>query len=185
MSFLSQPLQDVLIRPQRQIGNGTNIIKIQVVVNENTTDTLTITKQPVQQGAAITDHAYMEPTAFSHSIYFAAPGFTGGISLSQIYQQLLTLQSSAVPFDVVTPKRIYHSMLMTALSMTTDKLTENCLAIHASYQQIITVPLLATSVPRINQKSPKTTAATQNTGQKSGLLTATGGQGYQGPTPPP
>jgi Dit-like tail protein len=170
VSFLSQPLQNVLIRPKRMIGT----IAVQVVVSEQTTDNLTITKQPVQQGAAITDHAYMEPTQFSHTIYFAAPGFTGGTSLSQIYQQLLTLQASAQPFDIVTPKRIYHSMLMTALSQTTDKLTENCLAIHATYQQIILVPILAATVPRANQKTPAKTSPTQNSGQKSVLLQAVG-----------
>jgi len=168
MSFLSQPVQNILIKPKRMVGT----IAIQVVVNETTTDTLTVTKQPVQQGAAITDHAYMEPTVFSHSIYFAAAGFTGGANLSQIYQQLLTLQATAQPFDIVTPKRIYHTMLMTTLTQTTDKLTENCLAIHATYQQIIMVPVLAAAVPRIQQKNPGSTGATQNGGQKSIIVQA-------------
>lgn len=170
MSFLSQPLQDVLIRPKRSIGE----ISIQVVVNEQAIDTLTITKQPVQQGASITDHAYMEPTVFSHTIYFSAPGFTGGTSLNEIYKQLLDLQSSAEPFDVVTPKRIFKDMLMASLTQTTDKLTENCLAIHASYQQVILVPVLASAVPRISQKSPGRTGATQAGGQKSVLLKTLG-----------
>lgn len=148
-------------------------IAVQVVVDENTTDTLTITKQPVQQGASITDHAYMEPTVFAHTIYFAAPGFTGGDSLGQVYQQLLKLQSSATPFTIVTPKRVYSNMLLTTLSQTTDKNTENCLSIHASYQQVILVPVIAASVPRSAQKSAGSTGATQNTGQKSVALKAT------------
>ena len=169
MSFLSQPLQNVLIQPKRTIGNASVTIAVQVVVNEQTTDTLTVTKQPVQQGAAITDHAFMEPTQFTHTIYFAAPGFTGGTSLNQIYTQLQNLQSSAVPFTIVTPKRTYTSMLMTSLGMTVDKLTENCLAIHASYQQIILVPVTTAVVPRINQKTPAKTGATQNAGSQSVL----------------
>jgi hypothetical protein len=163
VSFLSQPVQDILIKPKRQIGT----IAVQVVVSEQTTDTLTITKQPVQQGAAITDHAYLEPTTFSHSIYFSNNSFTGGTSLSQIYTQLQNLQASAVPFDIVTPKRIYKNMLMTTLTNTVDKQTENVLAIHASYQQVIFVPILATTVPRSNQRSPAKTQATQNTGQST------------------
>lgn len=165
MSFLSQPLQTLLIRPKRKIDS----IAVQVVVSEQTTDTLTVTKQPVQQGASITDHAYMEPTVFAHSIYFQDNLST---SLSKIYQQLLALQASAEPFDIVTPKRIYKSMLMTTLSQTTDKLTENCLAIHASYQQVILVPILAAAVPRTLQKNPASTAATQSGGQKSAIRTA-------------
>lgn len=176
MSFLSQPLQNILIRPVRMVGT----IAVQCVVNEQTNDTLTITKQPVQQGASITDHAYLEPTTFSHSIYFAAPGFIGGKSLAQIYQDLLDLQATAVPFDIVTPKRIYHSMLLTSISQTTDKLTENCLAIHANYQQIIIVPILAGTVPRIRQKNPGSTGATQNGGNKSVLLQGSNSVGFGG-----
>ncbi len=174
MSFLSQPLQDILLKPTRKLGD----IAVQVVVNETTTDTLTITKQPVQQGASVTDHAYMEPTSFSHTIYFTSGattlGISAGKSLDQIYQELLTLQASAIPFDIVTPKRIYHNMLMATLTQTTDKLTENCLAIHATYQQIIIVPILATTVPRINQKNPGSNGATQNGGNKSALFTLFG-----------
>lgn len=175
MSFLSQPLQTIFIRPKRLIGE----IAVQVVVNEQTTDTLTVTRQPVQQGASIADHAYMEPTSFAHTIYFAASGFENLFSsssdaLAQAYKQLLTLQSQAIPFDIVTPKRIYHDMVMTTLTMTTDKNTENCLAIHATYQQIIIVPVLATTVPRSNQKNPGSNGATQNGGNKSALFTLFG-----------
>lgn len=173
MSFLSQPLQTIFIKPARMVAN----IKIQVTVNEQTADTLTITKQPVQQGATITDHAYLEPTAFSHTIYFAAAGVEGlvsGNSLAQIYQQLLTLQANAIPFDIVTPKRIYHNMLMAALTQTTDKLTENCLAIHATYQQVILVPVLATSVQRSKLSNPGSNSPTQNGGAKSALFSLFG-----------
>lgn len=174
MSFLSQPLQDILLKPTRKLGT----IALQVVVNETTTDTLTITRQPVQQGASVADHAYMEPTAFAHSIYFTSGGttlgFSAGKSLDQIYQSLLELQASAIPFDIVTPKRIYHDMLMSSLVQTTDKLTENCLAIHATYQQVIFVPILATTVPRTSQRNPGSNGATQNGGAKSALFTLFG-----------
>jgi hypothetical protein len=167
MSFLSQPLETIFIQPKRMIGT----IAVQVVTNEVTTDTLTITKQPVQQGAPITDHSYMEPATFSHTIYFAAPGFTGGTSLNEIYTQLQSLQSSRIPFTLVTPKRIYTNMLMGNLTNTTDKLTENCLAIHANYQQVILVPVsTTTAIPRSHQKNAGSTGATQNAGNKSILF---------------
>lgn len=160
MSFLSEPVQNILVFNKRYIGS----IRVQVVVSEQTTDVLTVTKQPVQQGASITDHSYKEPTVFAHSIYFQDNLTT---SLSKLYQQLLDLQSSGEPFIIVTPKRTYKSMLMTSLAQTTDKLTENCLAIHASYQQVILIPIESATVPRINQKNPGTTAATQSAPKKS------------------
>lgn len=165
MSFLSQPLSLIPIRPQRKIGT----IEVNVVVNESTTDNLTITKQPVQQGASITDHAYKEPTVFSTTILFA-DNLT--LSLSKIYQNMLDLQVSRVPFDVVTPKRIYHNMLMSTLSQTTDKNTENCLSISASFQEVIIVSVTTTQVPRSKQRNPGNTGATQPAGKKQSALSS-------------
>lgn len=162
MSFLSEPFTLIPIRPVRKIGE----INVQVVVSENTTDTLTITKQPVQQGASITDHAYMEPTGFSTAMYFKDNLST---SLSKIYQDLLDLQSSRVPFDIITPKRIYHNMLMSSLSQTTDKSTENVLKIDAAFQAIVIVSVVATSVARSQQRNPGATGATEPAGKKSFL----------------
>ncbi len=170
MSFLSEPISIIPIRPVRKIGS----ITVNVVINENTTDTLTITKQPVQQGASITDHAYKEPTGFSTSILFKDNLTT---SLSKIYQNLLELQTSRVPFDIITPKRIYKSMLMATLSQTTDKNTENCLAVNASFQEIIIVKVSTTQVARKNQKNAGATGKTEKAGKKSGALILTEGIG--------
>lgn len=163
MSFLTQPITlQTLFGKNRMIGN----ITVNVIINESTNDTLTITKQPVQQGASITDHAYKEPTTLSMTILFADGFFT---SLSELYQNLLDLQNSRVPFDVVTPKRIYHNMLMATLGMTTDKQTENSLAISVSFQEVILVNVATASVPKSKQLLSAVTGAIQNAGKKSAL----------------
>lgn len=162
MSFLSQPISLIPIKPLRKIGD----ISVNVVLTENTNDTLTITKQPVQQGASITDHAYKEPTALAMTVLFSA---NLGLNLDKLYQQLLDLQSSRIPFDIITPKRIYRSMLMGTLVQNTDKNTENCLSINASFQEIIIVKVSTTQVPRSKQRQPGATGATENAGKKSAL----------------
>lgn len=170
MSFLPEPITiQSLFGQGRSFGAVPpfNPITVQVVVNENTSDVLTITKQPVQQGANITDHAYKEPTTFSMQIFFAD---NLGVSLSKVYQNLLDLQSYRAPFDVITPKRIYHNMLISSLGLTTDKATENTLAISLSFQEVIIVQVVTTQVPRARQKSPGKTGATQNAGQKQSFL---------------
>jgi hypothetical protein len=48
-----------------------------------------------------------------------------GLSPKETYQELLDLQNSRVPFDVVTGKRIYTNMLIRALEVTTDRTSEN------------------------------------------------------------
>lgn len=181
MSFLSQPITlQSLFGPKRQIGP----IDVQVVTNESTTDKLSITQQPVQQGASISDHSFKEPTTFSMNVLFKNNGllsgllstFTGG-GLSKIYQDLLDLQDSRMPFDILTPKRIYHNMLFASLSQTTDKSTENCLSISASFQEIIIVSISTVSVSRSALKNAGSNGATQNAGKKSALLSLKEGVG--------
>ncbi len=164
MSFLSVPVSLFATRA-RKIGD----IKVDVIIQESTNDTLTITKQPVQQGASISDHAYKEPTALSMSILFR-DNLTK--SLSKIYADLLKLQIAREPFFVTTPKRIYSNMLISSLGQTTEKGTENCLAISIQFQEVILVPVSTTTVPRAAQKNPGNTAATQKAGRKQSGLDA-------------
>lgn len=182
MSFLSQPISIFPIQPQRSIGGGIDgmaPILMQVVVDERTTDTLTITKQPVQQGASITDHSYLEPTVFSSTAYFKdnqnilqeINSFNSpSTGLAKIYATLLNLQSLRMAFTIVTPKRIYTSMLLASLSQTTDKNTENCLSVSMAFQQVIIVSVSTTNVPRTSQANPGATGATQSAGTKQSAL---------------
>lgn len=180
MSFLTEPTSLILSGKKRQIATITGY----VVINESTTDTLTITKQPVQQGASITDHSYKEPTGFSTTVYFSKTfldtlQFTNA-SLLELYQQLLDLQSSRLPFDITTPKRIYRNMLMSSLSQTTDKNTENILSISMAFQEVIIVSVTTTSVPREQLKNPGSNGPTQPAGVKQSIISksADAGSGF-------
>lgn len=169
MSFLSQPITFFSGAKRTLAG-----ITLQVVVSENTNDTVTITKQPVQQGASITDHAYKEPTTLTMEIYFRDNPLE---SLSAIYKDLQDLQNAREPFTVTTPKRVYDNMLIAVLGNQTDKLTENCLRINLSLQEVIIVSVTMASVPRTRQRSAGTTGGTSNVGKKSALLSLKQGIG--------
>lgn len=171
MSFIVQPQTLFAIGPSRSFAG----IKGYCIITENATDAIEITQQPVQQGASIADHAFKKPGSFSMQIQFQASLF--GQSLAQIYQSLLTLQSSLQPFDVITPKRTYSNMLFASLGQTTDKKTENVLSIAASFQEVILVPVLATNVPRSQLRNPGANAGTQAVGKKSALLSLAQGIG--------
>lgn len=167
MSFLSQPIS-FFPTNSRTIAD----IPVQVVIHEDTSDVLTITKQPVQQGAPITDHAFKEPTILRMSIYFRD---NIEESLSEIYADLLELQDSREPVTVSTPKRLYSNMLFQSIAQVTDKATENCLQLNLTMQEIILVPIVTVTVPRLRQKNAGATGATQNAGKKSALLSLTQG----------
>lgn len=175
MSFINQALQFFSIGPQRSFAG----IKGYVTISENTTDKLTITKQPVQQGAMISDHAFSEPVSLSIQMRFSD---NASQNLNQIYASLQALQkpvppATLTPFTVNTPKRSYPNMLLTTLGCTTDKQTENVLAITATFEEVIIVPVTTTTVPPEQLKNASVNQGTQKAGHKSALLTLAQGIG--------
>lgn len=163
MIAFAETLVQILLQPKRSIGGITATVTLEEVGE----DDLEITDHPVEQGASITDNAYLKPAVLRIAAKWA--GLPLSIkTLSETYQQLLTLQASRIPFDIITPKRKYPNMLFKSLKQTTDKYTENCLSVSAEFKQIIIVQTQVTSVPpRAAQAQPEVTAATQNVGTVS------------------
>lgn len=154
------PSTPATIIPRRSIGpfNAT------VTLEEIASDDLEITQHPVQQGAAITDHAYLKPATVSIKIMFS----DADAPLAETYAKLRQLQASREPFDVVTGKRVYKNMLLKSLGQTNDAQTENVLSISAELQEIFIVQVETTTVPpRKQQANPGKTGATENAGKKS------------------
>lgn len=167
----------VTAAPQRMIvwtapdGDGqdqTNEIIPQVVPEERHSDVLMITRHPVEQGAAITDHAYKEPATvmiragWSNSSAEAL----GNPNLAQsVYEALLALQESRQLFTIITGKRIYDSMLVQSLNTTTTGATENALIIECVCQQVIIVATQVTQAPAIGKQTlPQETQPPTNRG---------------------
>jgi hypothetical protein len=165
-------LQTVLFKQGRSIAG----IIPNVVVDEQHVDELTITSHPVEQGAAITDHAFKNPAQVTVRYGFGESGgllsFTGaGGDPRAIYNQLLQLQASRVPFDLVTGKRQYRNMLIQTLGATTDQATENVLMVTVTMKEIITVRTETTTLqPSQMHAMPEKTAPLQNTGVKQPQL---------------
>jgi hypothetical protein len=180
--------------PKNKIGS----IEIQASLEEVLTDALQVTEHPVEQGAAITDHAYKRPAevvlrcGWSNSSLEALSGaatafFTGGSLpktdyVTSIYSQLLALQDSRVPFDIKSSRRVYQNMLITGLQVTTDNRTNDVLMVQATCRQILIVKTAATTLPpRDSQADPAKTGETENEGTKQ----ATTGSPAPGGSMPP
>jgi len=154
------PSTPATIIPRRSIGPFTATVTLEEVAS----DDLEITQHPVQQGATVTDHAYLKPATVSIKIMFNADD----APLTETYSKLRQLQASREPFDVVTGKRAYKNMLFKSLGQTNDAQTENVLSISAELQEIFIVQVESTTVPpRRQQANPGKTGATENAGQKS------------------
>lgn len=115
--------------------------------------TLTKTNHPVQTGASISSHAYIEPAQLVLYVLMsdvvpqyassnqAAPPYiqrwSGDPSKSvSAYKQMLTLQSSRVPLTVVTRLRTYYNMLITRLSPREDSKTITGARFRVEFEQI-------------------------------------------------
>lgn len=172
----------ITIDPKRSIDT----IVAHVTLEEVSTDELQITEHPVELGANITDHAFKKPADLivrcgwsNASLAGVLAGVKGLVSaltggdafgsdyVSGVYNQLLALQESRIPFDVSTGKRLYTNMLMRGLSVTTDDKSEYTLMVTAVFKQILIVQTQATTLPpREDQAQPAATDATSDSGVK-------------------
>ncbi|WP_369798641.1 phage baseplate protein [Pandoraea sp. E26] len=162
-------------------------IRIGVTIEEVYNDELQITEHPVEQGAAITDHAYKRQPdvvlkcGWSNADYAAllsSPvvdfdefgSTTQSEYIDAVYSQLLKLQESRVRFDAVTSRRKYSNVLLQGLRVVHDAKTSGALMLTATLRQIRIVQTKATRLPpRDDQADPSRTAETQNTGSKQAV----------------
>lgn len=154
---------------QRNIGG----FVADVTIEEDSTDELEITQHPVERGAAVTDHSFKKP-----SVVVITAGWSNS-SLSalgdpfyvqSVYAQLLQLQNSRQPFDIVTGKRSYTNMLFRRLSVKTDERTENALVLQAECQEIIITETQTVQTPNpADLKNPQADAGVSNRGSVSPL----------------
>jgi hypothetical protein len=180
-----------IFNPPRNLGG----IAVQCTLDESHYDELVITDHPVEQGAAISDHAYKRPvevviragwsnsgipSVITNLIEVAAlftplsEGTEFGANTSpfnyadQVYQQLLTLQATREPFTIVTGKRTYGNMLFKSLHVTTDEKTENALFCTAVCKQVILVSTNVINFPDATALlNPQQNSAVVNTGTQT------------------
>jgi hypothetical protein len=106
---------------------------------------LTITDHPVQTGAALTDHAFLQPRELSMDVGMSnvaksfVPGqFSGGSSRSvQAFQVLKDLQALRVPIQVHTRLGVYQNMLIEVLSAPDDYMTLHGLRCTVTFREIL------------------------------------------------
>lgn len=169
--------------PQGQLDS----IRIQATIEETHESRLNVTRHPVEDGADITDHSFLEPKevimhcgwsnsspdALAQVINSGIQSFqSGGLSslfsdltapngdfVSGVYSQILALQATRQPFSIVTSLRSYDDMLIRHIRVTRDHKSVNALMVHVTCSQVILVSTSSTSVPPIaNQLIPANTA---------------------------
>jgi len=159
MSIFTQ-IENVSFLPKRAIGQ----FQARVTVEEIADDSLEITQHPIEQGASITDHAYVKPAMLRIEDIFT--DFQG--PLAEQYSNLLKLQAQREPIKVITGKRTYNNMLIKSLTQINDVNNENILRVRFLLQEVNIVSFQTISVAqRSDQANPGETSAIENSGQKS------------------
>ncbi|MBF7994096.1 phage baseplate protein [Rahnella laticis] len=171
---------DVLSVLFNQRSRKIGLIIPDVVVSEKHQDALEITEHPVEIGAPVSDHSYKRPAEVTMEMGFSgggslldfadtsAIGISLGTSPKEIYQQILDLQASRVPFDVTTGKRQYSNMLIRAIDVTTDRTSENVLTCVLTLREVIISQTQSISVAdKADMQDGVSTSSVQNTGTKS------------------
>lgn len=109
------------------------------------TSRLTITDHPVQTGASVSDHAFLQPHELSMDVAMSnvnesiVPGqFSGGYSRSvQAFYVLKDLQQMRVPIQVHTRLGLYRNMLIEVLTAPDDYTTLDGLRCTVTLREII------------------------------------------------
>lgn len=125
------------------------------VVEERHDDSWVITDHPVEQGTTVSDHVYKLPAKVMLTYVWSMLSRAGAPTnpsntaksitfLQKLYTQLLQIQAASAsgivsPFSVYTGKRVYPSMLVENMAVTTDAKNENVLSIRISCKELIVV----------------------------------------------
>lgn len=134
---------------------------------------LTITEHPIQTGASISDHAYMEAQSVTFEIGMSdvmqdvsaksVTSFTGTSSSRSVnaYQVLKKLQSDRIPIDVITRLGTYKNMLIETISAPDDNKTLYGLKATVVLKEIFVVSVTTVKISERPQKSEATNEGDQ------------------------
>lgn len=165
----------LVMQNKRKIG----LLIPNVVMKETHTDKLSATTHPVETGATIADHAYLLPAELSMEVGFSsggslvdfmdttAFGVQASLTPAESYQQLRDLMTNRQPLTVVTGKRLYNNMLITSITVTTERATENVLFATLTMNELmITQTQTLGTAGKENMTQGVNTSAVQNNGKK-------------------
>jgi hypothetical protein len=87
-------------------------VSVDCWITETHISTIGITEIPVESGARITDHAYVEPKRLSIDF--------GNEQAALTYMTLVKFQESRIPFTIVSGLSVYNNMLIRSINAQRD-----------------------------------------------------------------
>lgn len=126
-----------------QIAN----IEVDVCVSESHETDCDITENPVESGAYISDHVQLKPARLTiEGLVSDTPISLFGLSqigndnrARKVYDQLLEIQYTAEPIDIITGLTQYSNMVLKTLTVPRNSETGKTLRFNAVFQEIIII----------------------------------------------
>lgn len=146
--------ENLFIRTKRSVGG----IELDSVLLEDHTGAVSLTKNPVEAGADITDHAIVQPdvitirgvitdtplgTAAIGQIINTVTNLFGASNSSnltrsqQAYAAFVELKNQAEPLEIDTKLKTYSNMIITSLNTSQDKDSSRALYINLTLEEVI------------------------------------------------
>lgn len=166
----------LLYRKKSYLGT----VLLDVVITENASSTVKITKNPVEYGADMSDHVVIQPMTYSMtglvsnavtSILSTNYSLPGSQSNSQIaWQELLDLQRSGVPFTLEQGLKKYENVMIEGLTTDRNKDSAGGLYFTATLTEVIMAGATQDSAAAYSDSDIADGMATQtNGGQKAAV----------------
>lgn len=160
------------------------------VFNTSHNQLATITEHPLETGASIADHAYIEPAEVPITIGMSDAatdiGTIAGKSSDRsviAYNRLLALMHLFEPVTLITRLATYENMLITSVSADDDYTTQNALKATVIFKhiQIVSVSTVAiqqktsSSKSSSSKSSGSSSSSSKSSSSKSSSTTASSG----------
>lgn len=133
---------------------------------------VTITTQPVEIGANIADHAYVEPDTVTMEIGMSDAFEDAGSNHSvNAYNMLRSVMEAREPISLYTRLKSYTNMMVVSISVTDDYTTSTALRASIMLQKILIVNVATVKVQQTvsssKSESKSSGKSTKSSGKKS------------------
>jgi len=146
--------ENLFIRTEKAIGG----IKLDAVISESHTNEVSLTNNPVELGADITDHAIIQPkkvnvvaqvsdtplglAAFGQIVDLVTGlfGSSTGENLTRsnaAYNAMVQLQEAREPIELQTRLKLYTNMVITNIRTVQDKNTSRIVRMNIDLQEVL------------------------------------------------
>ncbi len=166
--------ENLFVRTKKSFGG----IQLDAVISETHNNAVRLTKNPVELGADITDHAIIEPkrinvvaqvsdsplglAAFGQIVDLVT-GLFGTSTSSNItrsnaaYNAMVQLMEAREPLEIQTKLKIYSDMVITSLNVTQDKNSSRIVLMNIALEEVLITEsqIIKLDPSQLEEGSPK------------------------------